>query len=272
MITDVTQRWRDKRGVYRPAREVVKATDLDIALSKNGKVMKAFVEQHHYAGRASGIVRGFEIHWKGNLAGVMLYANCARQFRPAFGEVPAWLTLARLVLLDEVPANAETIALGASFAALRGEGYAGVVSFSDPEPRVALDGRVILAGHCGSIYQAHNGVYTGRSKPETKYLLPNGTLFESRTAHKVKAGDQGRDYAARILVENGATPRRPDEDPAVWVARWRAQLCRPFMHRGNHRYTWALQKRDKRFLPESLPYPKMTPPPGAVVLTGSGAR
>lgn len=214
--------------------------------------MKAFVVAHHYAARAGSIVRGFEVHWGGRLAG---------QFRPPMGSAAEWLTLGRFVLLDEVGGNAETIVLGVCFRALRLDGFLGVVSFSDPHRRVALDGRVILPGHVGTIYQAHNGVYTGRSKSETKQLLPDGTLFESRAAQKVRTGDQGHAYSRRILEANGAEPLRAGEDAGAWVARWRAALCRPFLHRGNHRYLWAVDKRARRHLPPSLPYPKLGPMP-----------
>lgn len=257
MITPVVQRWRGGRSSYRPAGEPVAARDLDVGPSRDHQGMKAFVVAHHYAARAGSIVRGFEVHWGGQLAGVALFSVCARRFVPPFGTAAAWLTLGRFVLLDDVGGNGETIVLGEIFRALRSEGFAGVVSFSDPHRRVALDGRVILPGHVGTIYQAHNGIYTGRSKSETKHLLPDGTLFEARAAQKVRTGDQGHAYARRILEANGAEPLRSGEDAGAWVTRWRAALCRPFLHRGNHRYLWALAKRDRRHLPASLPYPKL---------------
>ena len=257
MITPVVQRWRERRASYRPAGEVALVRDLDVALSPYVAVQKAFVARHHYAATSPSIVRGFDVFWRGTFAGVALFSVCARRFAPPCGEPGAWLTLGRFVLLDEVGANAETIVLGKCFRALRREGYVGVVSFSDPHRRAALDGRVILPGHIGTIYQAHNGVYTGRSKSETKWLLPDGTLFETRAANKVKVGHQGERYARRILEANGADPLGLGEDPAAWVARWRAALCRRFLHGGNHRYLWTLDRRDRRHLPASLPYPKI---------------
>lgn len=262
MITDWVQRYLPftRRSVYRPAREVVRSADVDVERSADQTGLKAFVAAHHYAERCASIVRGFKVHWRGRFAGVALFSVCARQYRPPFGEVGAWLTLGRFCLLDEVGGNAETLVIAEAFRELRREGFEGVVSFSDPHRRVALDGRVILPGHVGTIYQAHNGVYTGRSKSETKQLLPDGTLFEGRAAQKVRTGDQGHAYARRILEANGAEPLRPGEDAGAWVARWRAELCRPFLHRGNHRYLWALDKRARRHLPASLPYPKMGKP------------
>jgi hypothetical protein len=256
MITNVVQRWRLRRGVYRPAREPARKQSLDIIRSSSAKTIKAFVRRHHYARSCSSIVRGFELHQDAELVGVAVFSTMARQFRPVAGETNQWLTLGRLVLLDKVGANAETIFLGEAFAQLRQEGFLGVVSFSDPEPRTTISGRVIFPGHIGNVYQAHNGVFTGRSKAETKTLLPDGTIFEGRAASKVRTGEQGRRYARALLERHGATPLREGEDPAAWLKLWKGKLGRPFKHRGNLRYVWALDRRVRRFLPEGRPYPK----------------
>jgi hypothetical protein len=172
------------------------------------------------------------------------------------------------VLADSVPGNGETWFLGRCFELLGREGLAGVVSYSDPVARPSRSGAVVFPGHVGTIYQAHNGRYCGRTKAETKWLLPDGTLFEGRAAAKVRADDQGRAYAERMLVEHGASPRQPSEDPAAWVSEWRARICRPFWHTGNLRYVWALDRRSRRYLPESLPYPKFEALERVVEATG----
>jgi len=146
--------------------------------------------------------------------------------------------------------------LARCFAVLRSEGFAGVVSYSDPVPRLDGQGRAAFRGHIGTIYQAHNAVFTGRSKPETKWLLPDGGVFESRAANKVTAGDTGRAYAERGLVHFGASPLEPGEDAAAWLAKWRQAICRPIKHAGNLRYLWSLNHRDRRYLPPGLPYPR----------------
>ena len=260
MDTILTQRAEkgSRRVVWMPAdgRPKVRRGDLDTLPSKDVLAIKRFVFLHHYAKTMSSPVRCFELWQKYERVGVAVFSVCAPAFQPPFGEHGSWLTLGRLVLLDEVGANAESMFVAACFDALRREGYEGVVSFSDPVPRTTASGHVIFLGHAGFVYRALNAVYTGRSKSETKWLLPDGTVFETRAANKIKAGDIGRDYAERMLVEHGAERIARGEDPAEWVARWRAKLCRPFLHKGNLRYAWSLDKGSRKFLPPGLPYPK----------------
>jgi hypothetical protein len=67
--------------------------------------------------------------------------------------------LGRFVLLNEVEANAESHFLGRAFDILRSRGILGVVTLSDPVPRHSVAGDLILPGHCGIAFQAHNGIY-----------------------------------------------------------------------------------------------------------------
>ena len=43
------------------------------------------------------------------------------------------------------------------------------------------------------------------------------------------------------------------------MMRWLPKLTQPMRHPGNHKYAWTLQRRDRRHLPDSLPYPKVNP-------------
>ena len=79
------------------------------------------------------------------------------------GEPTEHVELGRFVLLDHVRANAESWMIARCFDWLRREGITGVVSFSDPAPRV-VEGRRVFGGHIGTIYQASNAVYAGRSR------------------------------------------------------------------------------------------------------------
>ena len=167
------------------------------------------------------------------------------------------LELGRFVLLDDVPGNGETWFLGRCFDLLRREQLVGVVSFSDPVLRQSEDGDVVFPGHLGTIYQAHNAVYLGRSSPSTLRLLPDGTVFSNRAAGKVRRLERGWSYASGQLVKHGADPLDPGrEDSRVWLHRWTQLLTRPLRHHGNHKYAWALARRVRRFLPQSLAYPK----------------
>jgi hypothetical protein len=45
------------------------------------------------------------------------------------------------------------------------QGVRGVVSFSDPVPRRTAAGDLVFPGHIGTIYQASNAGYLGRTTP-----------------------------------------------------------------------------------------------------------
>lgn len=259
MLSNALQRSDGKgRQVWLPAdgREIVRRGDLDTAPSKDVLAIKSFVRIHHYAKTTGSILDSYDLRLNGERVGIAVFGLCARAYRPPFGQPAYWRTLGRFVLDERIGANGETLFLGECFADLRKKGLDGIVSFADPVPRTTAAGEVIFPGHAGIIYRAHNATFTGRSKSETKWLLPDGTIFETRTANKIKTGDIGRDYAERTLVAHGATPIQPGEDPAEWVTRWRQHICRPFLHKGNLRYLWALDKRARKHLPAGLPYPK----------------
>jgi hypothetical protein len=164
--------------------------------------------------------------------------------------------LGRFVLLDEVPGNGETWMLGRCFQHLRREGLAGVVAFSDPCRRLNRQGVPVFGGHIGTIYQAHNGIYLGRSTPRTLALLPDGRVFSDRAQQKVRAAERGLRYSVLQLVECGAEPPLSLEPEYLraWLREWKASLCRAVRHQGNHRYAWPLNRRVR--LPPGLPYPK----------------
>lgn len=170
------------------------------------------------------------------------------------------IELGRLVLIDEVPANAESwfVARCAEYAAARG--MRGVVSFADPVPRI-LDGRVIMPGHIGTIYQASNAIYLGRSSPETADLLPTGQVFNNKAKSKIRKQERGHGYAERELIALGAKPMRAGERPHAWLARALADVGSvKVRHRGKHRYGFAIGSKSQRrrlcIAGAPMPYPK----------------
>ena len=161
--------------------------------------------------------------------------------------------LGRFVLLDEVPANAESwfLAEVRRLAAkpVKDEdgkvirpGLRGLVMFSDPVQRRRADGTLVTPGHVGTIYQASNLLYLGMSGPSTEALLPDGTVFGNRTAQKIRAQERGHAYAERKLVALGARPMRAGEKPAAWLREaLDAVGAVKFRHPGKHKYAgpWA---------------------------------
>lgn len=258
MITDRAQRWRDGRDAYRLAGEAFDPRRFDVEAIPTDREAKAFVVAHHYAASYPAARQRVGLYDRGRLVGVAVFSVPAqpRCLHCVPGDVDSRVELGRFVLLDEVPFNAESWMLARAFDLLRAEGMTGVVSFSDPVLRRSADGTLVFPGHIGTIYQATNAVYLGRSKPEIRRLLPDGTVVHGRALTKIRHRDRGCRYAAALLERHGATRLSPDEDASAWVDRWVAALTRPLRHGGNHKYAWALRSRDRRRLPSGLPYPK----------------
>src|SRR5579875_1627310 len=129
---------------------------------------RVFIVQHHYSKSFVVDRFNFGLHRHGRLVGVATFSVPVSigSLSKYFGNVPA-LELGRFVLLDQEPANAESWFLARCFAVLPRLGIEGVLSFTDPTPRSDKTGHVIFPGHVGTIYQATNGRYLGRSTPRT---------------------------------------------------------------------------------------------------------
>jgi hypothetical protein len=258
----MTQRWNGGRDSYRPAGEVIRTSDYDVAPIAQNAVAKAFVEAHHYSGTYPAARFRFGLYRRGALAGVAVFSHpCSdRVLTKVFpvDDPKMAVELGRFVLLDDVAGNGETWMLGRCFDMLRSSGIADVVSFSDPMPRMASDGRVVLPGHLGIIYQAHNAVYLGRGDRRTLRIMPDGRSFNHRAEQKIRGRESGWKYAAHQLEAHGAEPLTEAMDANGWLDVWVPRLTRPLRHLGNHKYAWAVDKALRRHLQKSLPYPKQT--------------
>lgn len=273
MKTKLVQTWvpLEHRSLYRPVGEPIdtRLYTVEAILEDDAK---NFILQHHYSGSYPNARRRYGLFWGPLLVGVAVFSHPVNEaiFAPFPGERGQCLELGRLVLLDRVPSNAESWFIARCFDLLRREEMLGVVSFSDPVPRETAAGLLITPGHVGTIYQATNAIYTGKSKARPCLLLPDGTMFHERSIAKIRARDSRWESAAKPLVLAGAVPLHPDEDAAAWVKRWATELCRPLVHGGNHRYyfpllrpvrrhvdAWLAAEAKKRRKPMVLPYPKM---------------
>jgi hypothetical protein len=257
------QRWRQGADVYRPPEEPIRTADYDVAELPTDARARAFVLEHHYSGSYPAARWRFGLFRRGLLQGVAVFSHPCndRVLTSVFPVHPRdAVEMGRFVLLDEVPGNGESWMLGRCFALLRREGLAGVVAFSDPCRRLNRFGVAVFGGHVGTVYQAHNAAYLGRGTPRTLALLPDGHVFSERAQQKVRAAERGVRYAVTQLVECGAEPPSSwePEQLGAWLRAWKARLCRPLRHYGNHKYAWALSRHV--CLPPSLPYPKQTDP------------
>lgn len=257
MIAAVCQRWRDRRGTYRPAREVFDPRVHDVAEIAQDRVARAFVVQHHYSGTYPAARRRFGLYERSELVGVAVFSvpMSYASLRP-WGPGDA-VELGRLVLLDRVLANAESWFVRRALDALARDGFAGVVSHSDPVARVDVDGRVVFAGHIGTVYQALGAVYTGRASPRTMLVTADGRELSNRAASKLRGSERGQRYAAAQLVSAGARAPQPGEDLAEWYRTEVARIARRQRHPGNFRYVFPLSRGARRDAGESRPYPKV---------------
>jgi hypothetical protein len=261
------QRWLEGQPSFRPPSEPIRTRDYDVALIADDTTVKRFVLEHHYEGSYPSARVRIGLYRHGELVGVAVFSTPGQPLvlTNVFPTLPtaALAELGRFVLLDEVPGNGETWFLGQAFRLLRERGYLGIVSFSDPVARPSPTGEIVFPGHIGTIYQAHNAVYLGRSTPQTKRLFPDGRIYSQRAKSKARNGESGAGYASAILERYGA-PAAPDDPEArrAWVAEWVPKLTRPFRHRGCYRYAWTLNRRYRHLLatPDaaSQPYPKTT--------------
>lgn len=258
MIVEHTQRWRDQRDSYRPKGEVIDTRAYEVAYMPSDKEAKGFVLAHHYSGSFPAARFRYGLYRGDELQGVAVFSVPAQPkcLDVAPGDRDAKVELGRFVLLDDVAANGESWFIGRCFDQLRSAGISGVVSFSDPALRTNSRGESVFGGHVGTIYQATNATYLGTSKAETRRVMPDGTVIHGRALTKVRHRRRGWRYAAAQLERFGAEPLLDGEDAVAWTARWVGALTRPLAHPGNHKYVWALNRRDRRFLPSGLPYPK----------------
>ncbi len=264
-----TQRWRYRQDVMVPV-EPFDPTRLEVA-RVDLEPARAFVEAHHYSASYPADRFRFGLYQGGTLVGVAVYSepqNPRSLTRVFGGEAPA-VELGRLVLLDEVPGNAESWFVARTFRALRQEGIAGVLSFSDPAPRRTAEGQVIHPGHVGIVYQALSARYLGTATPRTLYHLPSGRVFGARTMQKVRAGERGWRGAVEQLRAEGARPYSEGEDRTAWMYEALRKLAWTSRHPGNHRYAWGLERAVTRALPAGMAYPE---PPGGRVAPKWGRR
>ena len=143
MLTRVNQRWRKRKGSFRPAHETINTAAYHVEIVTADKIAKDFVINHHYSGSYPAARFRYGLFHQSNLCGIAVFSVPCNNLviTSVFpGDPNDGVELGRFVLLDEVPANGESFFLARAFELLRKEGIKGVISFSDPVPR--KNGRV----------------------------------------------------------------------------------------------------------------------------------
>lgn len=228
---------------------------------------KAFVHQHHYSGTYPAARRRAGLFIGTRLVGVCVFSVPVHQ-----GIVPKYfdgldpahgVELGRLVLLDEVAANAESWFVARAFRLLRADlpEVLGVVSYSDPVARTTAAGDVVKPGHVGTVYQALNAAYRGRARGQNMVLDRHGRVVSARALSKLRNGESGAAYVYQQLLACGAPKRRATESDRDYVTRaLREGDFRRVPHPGNHTYSWWLGPKNRAPDWAALPYPKKEAP------------
>lgn len=268
------QRWRSRRPSWRRTSEGGFDPSRYHVTAIADPPARDFVASHHYARTypAARLRYGLVDNTTGRLVGVAVLGvpMSERVLTGPFPQLRPYrqsLELARLVLLDQVPANAETWFLARAFRLAAAHGIRGVVMFSDPMPRV-IHGELILPGHVGTVYQALGGCrYTGRSTARALTVLPDGTVLPARSLQKVRAGEVGARGVIERLQRLGAPPPDPHRwpHPGEWLTHALDQLgARRLRHHGCHRYVIPVGDRGTRRTIaiglDAQPYPKHPDP------------
>lgn len=260
------QRWRDRRASWRHVSEGgFDRSRFEVAPIAEADA-RALVAAHHYARTSPPSRLRYGLFEAAQLVGAALLSvppqdSVLTNVFPELAPREESLELGRLVLLDSVPANAESYFLARVWELAAGADVRGVVSFSDPLPRAAEDGRAVAPGHIGIVYQASNALYLGRGTPRTLTLLPDGTVLSDRSVQKLRADDRSCGTVERQLVAAGARQREAGEPTSAWVREALATArLRKVRHPGNHRYAFTLgdrrARRSVRVALEPRPYPK----------------
>jgi hypothetical protein len=250
-VTSKCQRWRERKVRYRPPGEVFNPSRAEVVVLPE-RDAKAFIETHHYSKsypaarfRVGLLVKpalGAEY-----LGGVAVYSvPMTQQVIPSVLEglnPKEGVELGRLVLLDskELVSNAESWFVARAHRLLRATfpQLKGVVAYCDPLERRDESGQLVKRSHTGVVYRALGCLLRGTSSPRTLWLTPDGQVASERALSKLRAGDQGREYAEQMLRERGAPRRGLNETPVSWLERLKAEsFLRPMRHPGNLRFAW----------------------------------
>lgn len=263
--SDLCQRWASHEHSWRHRSEGGFNPDAYTVEPVDESTAKNFVTANHYSGSYPAASLRYGLFTAGQLVGVMVLGipvqtKALTSVFPTLEPFTQALELSRFVLHDGPPGNSESWFLARCFEEAAAVGIRGVVSFADPVPR-NVAGRLLFPGHIGTIYQATNSVFCGRSTARTLNLLPNGEVLNARSMQKVRAQDRGHRHVEEKLIALGARAMRACENPAVWLAEAIDTIgVTRIRHNGCFRYAFAIgtrsQRRHVRIALAGQPYPK----------------
>lgn len=285
MNTDICQRQRARRIRYRPAGETIATHLYEVARVPRWEA-GLYVKGNHYSGSFCAELLSYGLFRRGgHLVGVAVVSQGMND--GALELIPEACgrraELGRLVLDDDVPSNGESWFLARVFEELRRDGWAWLLSFSDPEPRRAITGEVVFPGHVGTIYAAMEAPYLGRSTARYHKVLPDGSILSPRSIQKIRGRERSAEEPMEALVraacEAGLViePLREEadaEEARRWLAAVLPRITRSVYHPGTLRYVLPVDPRVVLALPPvlRLPYPTARLVDGALVIDDPALR
>lgn len=261
MNGDLCQRWNRRTASWRHTSEGGFDPSRYLVVAIDERPARDFVVTHHYSASwpAARLRYGMVDLATLDLVGVAVLGipMSVKVLTGAFPTLTPYtqsLELSRLVLLDEVPANAESWFVTQAFGLAADRGILGVVAFSDPMPRM-IGGTLTMPGHVGIIYQACNARYVGRGTPRTLTVLPDNTVLTARSIAKVTGGERGAWGVLDRLHALGAPIGAPLREQLAALGARRVR------HPGNHKFCLKTgdrrQRRRTLFSLGSEQYPKI---------------
>lgn len=259
MEVDFTQRWRERRAVF-----LQKQVFFNPCRHEVGKIPPKlaadWIIKNHYLGSFPSASVCYGIFRSGELAGVAVLGTAQHKntIPNVFGPAHAkdCLLLQRFALEDVLEFNAESYFLARVRAALKREGYCGILTMSDETPKTDALGNITFPGHIGTIFKSDNAIYLGRTAKSEEYIFADGSVLANRSFSKLVNNESGWNYMAQRFEFYGASVCPANvEDRREWGFYWRGRLTRKQKNSGKLRYAWSLHP--KIILPKSLPYPRL---------------
>ena len=154
-----------------PGSSILKS--IDVRPVNVAEIASLLLERHYLRTVPAGIRHCFGVYLDAELHGAVVLTSGGRHTRRIVyaADRDRTLTLARLWLSDDLPANSESRVLGIVLRQLRrATDYKVVVTHADP-----------AVGHTGTIYRASGWLFLGEAEPGRYLLLADGKLHHTRT-------------------------------------------------------------------------------------------